>query len=243
MTVRQHSIDLMPPSIRERGQAGLRLGQFAAFVIISTTLTIAIATHSKVTLSRAQEGLFETSTRAEQVFATEARAAQLRHERDAICGFTRLYDKLAFPLEIGDVLATVVNTLPPSVTVDEIDLDAGARVIGRTARSRGATSSGKDDEATPRVLTAEISGFAENDQQIAEMVNSLETTPPFENVSLDFSRGRRVNDRDAREFRLSFRISLDNTYRVAHADDAANGRTSDLQQRAASFKEVANPDH
>ena len=217
MNERQHSIDLMPPALRARSQAGLRMGQFMAFTVICMTVTIAVATHSKIALSTAQDRLFETAGAAEQVFATEARAAELKHELGAIRSLTRQYERLAFPLSVSDVLATVVNLMPESVTVDQIDLDAGARVLGRSARAR----TDKDEEAPPRILTGEISGFAANDQQIAELVSALEATPPFEHVSMDFSRGRRVNDHDAREFRLSFRIDLDATYRVSHVESAA----------------------
>jgi len=227
MTDRQHSIDLMPLSIRERSQARLRAGQFIAFAVVSMTLTIIAATHSSISLASAQERLFEAAAQAEQVFAIEARSAQLRHELDSINEFTRRYDRLALPLNVGDVLATVVNALPESVTLDQLDLDAGSRVIGRTARSRSQGSNVESGDAPPRVLTAEISGFAANDQHIAELVSRLEAMKPFEAVSLDFSRSRRVNDRDAREFRVSFRIDLDNNYRVtrptaeeiAHADN------------------------
>lgn len=224
MSDRQHSVDLMPDEIRARSQAGLRMGQFTIFAIASMTAIIAVATHSKIALSTAQERLFETAGAAEQVFATEARAAELRHELESLHTYTRMYERLSFPLEVGDVLATIVNMLPESVTLDEIDLDAGVRMIGHTARSRAMD---KDGDAPPRILTGEISGFAANDQEIAELVSALETTPPFQQVSLDFSRGRRVNDRDAREFRLSFRIDLDNKYQVTtlpHRDGAAQGQ-------------------
>jgi hypothetical protein len=213
MSETQHSIDLMPDDVRARSQAGMRMGQFTVFAVVSMTAMVAVATHSKIALSTAQERLFETASQAEQVFATEARASELRHELESIQSYTRLYERLSFPLEVGDVLATVVNMLPESVTLDEIDLDAGERVLAHTARSRGAD---KSAVAPPRVLTGEISGFAANDQHIAELVSTLESTPPFESVSLDFSRGRRVNETDAREFRLSFRIALDATYRVTH---------------------------
>jgi len=227
----------MPPAIRARSQAGLRMGQFLAFAVVMMTLTIAAATHSKLMVSKAQDQLFETSQQAEQVFAIEARTSELRHELESVQQFANRYERLAFPLQVSDVLASVVNLLPDSVTLDEVNLDAGARVIGRGPRSQGVASTavgaGADDP--PRLLIGEVSGFAADDQQIAELVSALETTPPFENVSLDFSRSRRVNDRDAREFRLSFRIDLDDTYHVTHMDDrvplspdAADGRSQEV---------------
>ena len=235
MSDRQHSIDLMPASLRARSQAGLRMGQLLAFGVITMTITIAVATHSRIALSTAQDRLFETAGAAEQIFATEARASELKHELEAIRGFTRFHDRLSFPLRIGDILATVVNLMPESITLDQIDLDAGARTLVRSTRARGAE---KGEQNLPRLLTGEISGFAANDQQIAELVSALERTPPFQNVSLDFSRGRRVNDRDAREFRLSFRISLDNRYIVSYGDLAASQPAA--SGATGSAKEVAD---
>ncbi len=239
----QHSIDLMPAAIRARSQAGLRMGQFVAFAVVTLTGLIVVATHSRMALSTAQDRLFETASQAERVFVTEARAAELKHQRDAINSFTQLYDRLAFPLSIGDVLATLVNTLPESVTLDQIDLSAGARTLGHSARSRGVE---KPTEAPPRILTGEVSGFAANDQHIAELVSMLERTPPFQHVSLDFSRGRRVNDRDAREFRLSFRINLDHQYDITYLDsrhrrpalpDAASGVPESLSVQVPTGRE------
>lgn len=233
----QHSIDLMPAALRARSQAGLRMGQLLAFGVITMTITIAVATHSRIALSTAQDRLFETAGAAEQIFATEARASELKHELEAIRGFTRFYDRLAFPLRVGDILATIIDLMPESITLDQIDLDAGARTLVRSTRARGAE---KGEPNTPRTLTAEISGFAADDQQIAELVSALEQTPPFQNVSLDFSRGRRVNDRDAREFRLSFRISLDDRYIVNYGDVAAS--RPDDSGGQGSVKEIADAD-
>jgi hypothetical protein len=109
-------------------------------------------------------------------------------------------------------------------------------VLGRGPRSQAVESvSGEQANGPPRVLTGEISGFAANDQHIAELVSALESTAPFQNVSLDFSRSRRVNDRDAREFRLSFRIDLDDTYQVTHLDGIGGPRHSDVERREESI--------
>ena len=61
-----------------------------------------------------------------------------------------------------------------------------------------------------------------SDQQIAELVRNLETTPLFKDVSLDYSRTRGVRGVSAREFRLSFRVDLDASY-VAAKDASATG--------------------
>jgi len=130
-------------------------------------------------------------------------------------------------VEISAVMATVVNALPASVTLEQIDIDAGTRAGGRSPRAR--TTSEKKAAAPPRILTCEISGFASSDGHIAELVNRLEATPPFRNVNLDFTRTRKVNDLDAREFRLSFKIDLNGRYEVVCVDDGPKEGFADAQ--------------
>ena len=57
-------------------------------------------------------------------------------------------------------------------------------------------------------------------------------TKPFERISLNFSRTMPVRTRNAREFRLSFRIDLEHVYDVIDAPSAetmaaADGRPND----------------
>jgi hypothetical protein len=207
--MRQHSIDLLPESVRARGQAGLRMGRFIAISVAALSALVVTATHSRVMLRSEQEQFVIASAEANQLFATETRAVELRKILADTQAFTSMYDRIALPLDVSAVAATVINALPESVTLDQLDVDAGARMVSRSPRSKGVDAKA---QTPPRVLTAEVSGFASTDQHIAELVAVLEATPPFRDVNLDFSRTRRVNGRDAREFRLSFRIDLDTPY-------------------------------
>jgi hypothetical protein len=60
----QHSIDLLPPSIRARSRAGLRTGRFIIAATASIMIMMVFAVHSMVALATAQEHLFQTSVRA-----------------------------------------------------------------------------------------------------------------------------------------------------------------------------------
>lgn len=230
--MRQHSIDLLPALIRARSEAGLRTGRFITAAIAAIGVLIITATHSLFILSSAQENLFVTSSQAEEVFATEARAAELKSVLKRTNCYIDLYDRIALPVQVSSVMATVVNNLPDSVTLDQFDIDAGARTGGRLPRAKGMELK---DEPPPRVLSAEISGFAANDQEIAELVGRLDGTPPFRDVNLDFSRTRSVNGHDAREFRLSFKIDLDARYEVSFRD----GSLGELSAQAPPAKEAS----
>lgn len=214
----QHSIDLLPASIRARTEAGVRTGRLIVGATAMLVLMLVLSVHSLMTLANSQEELFTTAIRAEQVFETEAKILELKAKLKRTSDHIELYDKIASPVPMSAVMATVINNLPESVTLDQFDIDAGARAITRAPRAKGVETK---DEIPPRVLHGEVSGFAASDQHIAELVGRLTAHPLFRDVNLDFSRTRDVNKRDAREFRLSFKIDLDTAYRISFRQPAS----------------------
>lgn len=178
-------------------------------------ILVAATTHTKLTLTSSRELLSTTEDQADRVLDMEAKATELRQMLAETDAFTDRYDRIAYPLHMGQVISTVVRELPDSVTLDRIEIDSTHK-SARSARSRGYDPF---VGPPPRVLSGEVSGFAASDQQVAELVARLAATPPFADVSLDFSRTRAVRGHSARDFRLSFRIDLDATYVLADAPD------------------------
>ncbi|MHC4220158.1 MAG: PilN domain-containing protein [Planctomycetota bacterium] len=222
--MRQRPIDLLPDAIRARSQAGVVAGRYVAALLIAVVLLGLTATHSHLMLGLAEQGLEVAKDQADIVLAAEAKAARLRRSLAETRDFIDRYDVIALPLEISRVIATVINELPPSATLDRIDLFAGARQRGRGARSRGATAA---DESAPRLLTGELSGFAASDQDVAELVADLERLGLFREVNLDFSRTRTVRNLNAREFRISFSADLDVRYDVRDLPDSGDRVTTE----------------
>ncbi len=220
----QHSIDLLPDQIRARGRAGVVAGWYVAAVMAVVVLLAVTATHARFRLSHAREQLNEAEQRTLLVVAAETQASALRAQLLKTRQFIERYERTALPLDMSQVLATVVNDLPVNVTLDRIDLVAGVRRTGRSARSRGA---GDEAGPLPRVLTGELRGFAATDADIAEIVARMESRALYERVSLDFSRTRVVRERGAREFRISFLIDLDVPYRLVKAPRPQAGEVVD----------------
>ncbi|MDY7108377.1 MAG: PilN domain-containing protein [Planctomycetota bacterium] len=213
--MKQHSIDLLPDSIRARSQAGVRTGRYITSAVVSIILVVVATTHVCLQLDRARGERASAREQADLVLAAEEKASELEGMIEEVEGFIERYRRIAPPLEINRLLATAINAMPEGLTLDRVDLDAGARRITRSPRDKGPVD---PDAAPPRVLTAEIAGFAPDDRAIAEFVSRLEGTEPFRQVSLDFSRTRDVRGRTAREFRLSFRINFEADYEPARAD-------------------------
>lgn len=223
----QRDLNLMPESLRIKGRAGIVARRCLAGAAISIVVLIVLVTHSKFRLDAAAVQFDRAEVRADRVLAIEARASELRSliaESDA---FIDEYQQVASPLEISRLLATIVNELPPSITLDRVQMNTSARRPGPSARSKS-----KDLRQThgPRLLTGEVVGFSARDKEITGLVARLGELEPFENVRLDFSRTCVVRERSAREFRVSFRIDLRQIYQVA--DRADQSLDADPQEHA-----------
>ncbi len=214
----QFDIDLLPDAIRARSQAGIVAGRYIVSLIIAVVLIGLAATHSRLMLDLARQRLRVAEEQADIVLSAEATAINLRETLDATSEYIRRYELIAMPVEISRVVATLVNLLPESTTLDRIDIKAGTPNAGRSARGRARKGAGP----ARRSLTGELSGFALSDLQVAELVARIEDIGLFDQVSLDFSRSRTVRGVQARGFRISVRADLDVKFDVSDLREAAH---------------------
>lgn len=210
----QHPLDLLPDSIRARSEAGARMGRCITAFVITVLVVVALTTHARLSLQGARAQLRTAEADADLVLAEEQKIETLQTQLTDLRAELELYSRVALPLPISRVVATIVNELPDSVALDRIDLDAQTRRSGQGPRTRSAEQS---DQQLPRILVGELGGFAASDQDITELVKRLEGTAPFRDVNLDYSRSRLVRTQSAREFRVSFRIDLDARYELSDA--------------------------
>ena len=216
--MKEQQIDLMPEDIRERSQAGIRAGQYVAGYAIVAAVVILLTTHARLELSAAQSNLQSARQQAELVLKTERKASKLRGMMSELKDRVAQYKSISYPVQTSSVVATIVNVLPESVSLDRLDLEAGTHRSGRSPRSKGPSDDDKKNKMPQRWLTSELAGFAASDAEIAELVGRLQKLQGFEDVSLDFSRTRSVRGQSARAFRLSFRIDLNAKYEVVQYD-------------------------
>ncbi len=214
----QHAIDLLPDVIRARSQAGIVAGRYVVSLVIAVVLVGLAATHSRLMLDLARQRLRVAEEQADIVLSAEATASNLRETLNDKSEYIRRYQHIAMPIEISRVVATLVNLLPESATLDRIDLKAGTPNAGRSARGRAQ----KGDGPARRSLVGELSGFALTDMQVAELVARLEGIGFFDQVRLDFSRSRTVHGLKARGFRISIRADLDVNFEVTDMRETAH---------------------
>ncbi len=213
----QPPIDLLPESIRARSQAAVVAGRYIAALLIASMLLLVPATHSRFQLESAHDRMRAAEEQADLVLTAEAKASQLRDELRETRVFIDRYEHLAMPIPMSRLIATITNELPPSATLDRIDLNAAGRNARSSVRRRGLRDNA---ESRQRFLIGELSGFAASDRDVADLVERLESLGLCRQVSLDFSRTRNIRGRSAREFRVSFRIDLDRAYEVVDREPA-----------------------
>jgi type IV pilus assembly PilN-like protein len=251
--MKQRPIDLLPQGIRARTNAGAVTGRYIAALLSGAVLTGLLATHAHLTRDHARHGLRAAQVEADKARHAQADAEKLRAELERDRRLVDTYGLVAMPLDLSRILATVVNVLPRSATLERISLDAGTSRADVSMRlRRGAKKEerrvptgepaatgqdlargrrGVEEGAPPRVLTGELSGFAATDQDVAQFVAGLEGLGLFEQVSLDLSRTRVVRGSNARDFRISLWADLDVRYEISDlpAGDAGASGASDVQ--------------
>jgi len=194
-------MNLLPEHYIERSKNRVRSSRVAITIIVTLASVVAVATHSRISVNSATEKLIVAQARANGAIEIEVDATTLELKKEKLKTFVDKYQEIQLPFAVGDIIATIANALPENITVEELSFDV-------------LESDGK------RMITGHIAGFGSSDESIASVVSEFQTKPPFENVSMDFSRSRTIRGVRARGFRMSFSIDLLNNWvvRTAIAD-------------------------
>ena len=205
--MKQHQINLITPAMIGRLKAGRRTRRIIGASLAMIACMLVTATHARMRVERAAAINEATAIRADRALELERSLADIDTSMADVRSFMEEYRDVALPLETTRLIATLTRSLPPSITLVELELeyDDGFNARGRVdGTPRG-----------PRRLVGEIAGIASNDADIATLVQVIGDREPFAEVNLDYSRSRTVRTRPARDFRLSFIVDMDHAFEVA----------------------------
>jgi hypothetical protein len=208
--MKQPAINLMPEYILARSQAGVVAGRYLAALLLPIIVLIGPATHSRLMLKDAEGHHVQAQQMAKEALESEATANEIRANLETNLEYSSRYEIVALPLETSRLIATIINDLPASVSLDRIDMAVSWPRHRGAGREAGVSS----QERPPRMLAGELAGFAATDEEVADIVARLRSLGICDRVQLDFSRTRDVRGHIAREFRISFRIGLDAVFDV-----------------------------
>lgn len=198
------SMDLRPESVRSRVASSREKTHLRNMsVIAGVLLTVAWSTGAwRLSDARAEHAL--ATAQAEEILRVEQELAQITLRFDEAGRALSAWRRCSIPFGASTIVASIVNDLPESGTIERIELDAGSLVATpvRGARSRG-------DKSEVRRITAEIEGFTASDDDVALFVEALRRRPLLKEVRVETTRHRTVGEETARAFRIAFDIDLD----------------------------------
>ena len=198
-------MNLLPDHYVQRSKNRIRSSRVAIIIIVSLGAVVAVATHSRIAINNATEQLVVAQAKANGAIEVEVDASTLMLQKEELEKFVEKYNEIELPFTMGDLIATITNALPTSITVEELSLDV--------LESDGS-----------KIISGYISGFGSSDESIAAVVSSFQAKSPFQNVTMDFSRSRTVRGLRARGFRMSFSIDLSQDWEVRTTFANAGGQ-------------------
>lgn len=210
--MRHFLVNLLPPEVgdrvRSRGEAR-RTGLLIALLLLSL---VGVSVHSWDQARRARAVRDAAASLRDSAGDVEAELARLEVERTRLQEFMTTYRRVALPIEMSDLLATIVNRMPQKATLTDLSLRLVARETApvRTSAPPGATA----PPAPPpkRVLEIRLRGFAASINEVSDFERSLAATAPLAQVALSENRSLQTPDGDFHEFVITAEVDLDRPY-------------------------------
>ncbi len=168
----------------------------------------------------AVDGEFETAAkRLDQL-------EQLRRRKDEMLRKAKVTAVLVETVPRSNILAELINSMPPSVTVLELDLetkiDKTRRAKARTAleaakdkarkamaKKKGTLRKEDQPRAVPKVVFITLTGTAPTDVDVAKYMTELGRSQLFSNVNLQFSEQILIDEHSLRKFKVNMDLNKD----------------------------------
>ena len=189
-------MNLLPENYVKRSQKRARSSRLAILIIASLITLVAFSTHSRIAVNQSSEQLLIRQAHANEAIKLEVDATDLELEKAQLKSFITKYQAQDTLLDFGDVIATITNLLPESLTLEEFALDF---VLSEEEKG----------------ISGRLAGFALSDEVIANVVAEMQNRHPFSSVRMDFSRSRIVRKKQARGFSISFFIDLSVPFEIS----------------------------
>lgn len=235
----EYLIDFLPPDLRRR--AVLRISRRRSLLLLALmfALVVGVAAHSWNTYRVADVDRTISMQVATNSTKVDDVVDQLAADQQAITRFMGVYDQLALPMDVSDVIATVTHLMPERMSLkllkftvrteptakEAAEAARGAKAPPKSHSGSAAAQGAKPDAArsTPPVRTAylTIHGFAASTSDVIEFERRLNRTAPLEGVTITASKQIEVPGSMLQEFTITCRISLNARYEVTPLEPLA----------------------
>lgn len=200
-------IDLMPESCRAKLGRKKQIRFWIAMYAV--TAVCIVGGNTLFELSKSQLRRESVSIESQVALDAEQRvkANQLIEEIRRIEMALDRNARIAWPIDISDVIAAIGAETPDAVYLTRISLIPRQE---RASSARRSKASDRDEPAPlPRTrLQIECSGVAPDDHAMAEMAARLERHPLFERIAVEHVKPRTIAGREVKEFGVTCEVDF-----------------------------------
>lgn len=204
-------IDLTPDSCKRRlgrrRQIQMWISCYVATIAGLVGATAILSLAEQRAQSQVDYLLEQVQLDADQQRQASALLADIDHFEKRIAR----HGRLAWPFTIGDVIASIGDVAPDSITLTSLAITPRTDA-SRAGRARGAG-------AAYKVMYIELAGIAPDDLDIAAFVAGLQEHALFSTITVDYARKAQLSGDSAREFGLTCAIALDAEYVRTSSED------------------------
>jgi len=116
-------MNLLPERYIERSLNSARSSRVAIAIIVTLVVIAAVATHSRLAMNAAVDQLVVSQSRANSALKLEVDATTLQVRKTKLANFIERYDNSTNVFPMGNLVATIANMIPESMTLEEMSLD------------------------------------------------------------------------------------------------------------------------
>ncbi len=215
-----NNVNFLPQSYRERLQHRHRYARQATLVTGLSLCLVLWSGYLRTDLSIQREETHWIEDNLAEAIDRDGNIKSLTKERDALKEASRLRHELEPPIKQHQVVDTLAQLMPKSVSLSELTLTnrrpgpaayvpPSAETNPDAARFKAKL---KQPEQVEDITLVEIQGLAPDDTAVAELIVNLSQHPLFERVKLRSSLHTDTQGVLAREFSLSLQVNLKNQF-------------------------------
>lgn len=236
-------VNLLPSDVRERARTHGERRRIGLLVVLLACSLVGVSLHSWDQARRARVVRDAALTSRDRMDDVDSELARLELERQRLGTFMDSYRSIALPMKLGDLLATIVNRLPPKATLTDLSLKVVARAAPAPTPAPGAAPAPPPAPGAPpqrqpqqRVLEIRLRGYAAGTSEVSAFERSLAATSPFAHVTLGENRSLETPDGNFQEFVITADVPLERAYGTVREssplvlDRTAGAATSEAYQ-------------
>lgn len=208
-------VDFLPAQLRRRGATMTSRRRNALLVGLLSVTLVGVAAHSWNQFRAADARRAVSMAVATSSGKVDELIERLAVEQRELARRMSITDRLALPVELSDLAATVSHLMPAGTSLSMLRIErsetrTAARPADAAARTGPAAAGAKPAAKRPeRWLDVTIRGFARGNADLYEFERLLSGTAPFGQVTVSENAPIDVPGAHVQQFAITCRVPLD----------------------------------